>query len=179
MRLNEFVGSIFYSLPEPEETYREGCFNYQKWHFDTNSQDEKWFIMRREFITLNEQVFDWLDRFPVSETLRLDAKRLIWDMKYENYRNYRFSHPVLIALCSLRISCELHNSNFNDILEKCILIAKPQLEYKRILGMRLSDANMKERIKEKSNQLKELIGDEKINNIKRMWGCIDEAILLA
>jgi hypothetical protein len=147
--------------------------------FDTESQDVKWVVMRREFITLSEQAFEWLDKFPVAETLKLDAKRLIWDIKYENYRNYRFSNPIIIAICSLRLSCDIHNRSFNEVLKICLSTAKNELEYKKIMGMRLSDYSMMERIKEKTAILREMIGENKIEDIKRMWGCIDEAVLLA
>ena len=179
MKLNDNIASAFDAFPEPNEIYREGCFSFQKWIFETESQDVKWVIMKREFVTLNEQVFEWLDKFPITETIRLDCKRLIWDVKYENYRTYRFSHPVLIALCVLKLSCDLHRVNFSDIMKDCIAVTKKDMEYKKILGMRLSDYSMLERIREKSNQLSELIGDKKINDIKLMWGCVDEAVLRA
>lgn len=179
MRLNETVGSAFDALEEPTETYREGCFSYHKWFFDTDSKDIKWIVMRREFVTLNEQVFEWLEKFPISETIRLEAKRLVFGMKYEDYMNHHFSNPVLIALCSLRLACELHSVNFNSLIDGCMNVAKRDLKYKKIQAFRLSNPQVNEYIKRKSIELREVIGEETIEGIKRMWGCIDEAKLLA
>jgi hypothetical protein len=41
------------------------------------------------------------------------------------------------------------------------------------------DAGSKEKIRFQSSQLLELIGEGRIERLKKMWGCMDEANLLA
>lgn len=181
MRMNEFMGSMFDNLSEPEESYREGCFSYQKWHFDTDSKDNKWFIIRREFITLHEQVMEWIDKFNFPETLKLDAKRLIWDINYEDYKRYHFSSPIVIALCVLKVACDLKKTDFFSNYSGCMETIKISSNGPRrlLLAKNLSDASTKERIRFKSSQLLEIIGEWRVERLKRMWGCVDEANLLA
>jgi hypothetical protein len=182
MRLNEFMGSIFDSFPEPEESYREGCFSYQKWHLDTDSKDVKWSVIRREFVTLNEQVIEWIGKFKFPETTTLDAKRLIWDINYEDYKKYHFTSPITIALCALKIACDLKKIDFFSSYTGCIEM--PKIGYttgpmRVLLRNNFPDAGSKEKIRFQSSQLLELIGKERVERLKRMWGCMDEAKLLA
>jgi len=180
MRLTETLGSVFENFQEPNETYREGCFSFQKWIFESNSQDIKWIVTKREFLTLSEQAMEWIDKFDFPETMKLDAKRLIWEIKYDDYRRFSFSSPIVIAMCSLKIVCDLKNKDFFSEYNGCIEAIKENSKSgKMLLRKKLSDASTKERIRFKSTQLLELIGEEKIYNVKRMWGCIDEAKLLA
>jgi hypothetical protein len=180
MKLNEFVGSAFEAFPEPTEAYREGCFSFQKWIFESDSQDIKWIVLRREFLTLNEQAMEWIDKFNLPESTKLDAKRLIWDIRYDDYKTYRFVSPITIALCALKIACDLKNIDFFSSYNGCMEVIK--INYTRgnrriLLHGNLSDSSTKEKIRYKSEQLLELIGPERIERLKKMWGCIDEAVL--
>jgi hypothetical protein len=182
MRLNEFVGSAFDAFPEPTDVYREGCFSFQKWIFESDSQDIKWIVMRREFLTLNEQAMEWIDKFNLPEVTKLDAKRLIWDIKYDDYKKYHFVSPIVIALCALKIACDLKNLDFFSCYNGCLETIK--INYtsgprRILLKGNLSDSSTKEKIRYKSSQLLELIGPERVNRLKSMWGCMDEANLLA
>lgn len=181
MRLTEQTGSLFFSLSEPDETYREGCFSYQKWFFDTPSSDEKWIILRREFLTLSEQAMEWIDRFEFPESTKLDTKRLIWDIKYEDFKRVGFSSPIVIALCALKVACDLKSINFFSNFDGCVNVIRNNMKGRKIILQHniASDASAKEKIRAKSRQMLELIGTERIERIKKMWGCMDEARLLA
>lgn len=181
MKSDGSLGSLFDNLPEPEETYREGCFAFQKWTFETNSQDVKWFVMRREFLTLSEQAKEWIERFNFLESIKLDAKRLIWNIKYNDYKNKGFGSPLVIALCSLKVVCDLKNIDFFSKYDDCVVVMRENMKGRKLVMQKniSYDSSTKERIRAKSKQMLELIGPERIENLKRMWGCIDEAVLLA
>ena len=181
MRLNETLGSFFESFPEPSETYREKCFSYQKWIFSTGSEDVKWIVIRREFLTLNEQVMEWIDKFNFPETIKLDAKRLIWDIKYDDYITNGFRSPIVIALSSLKIIHDMRNLNFFLNFNNCVSVIRDNTRGRKILLQHNLnvDRSTKERIKMQSNRLLNLIGSKRTDEIKKMWGCIDEANLLA
>lgn len=184
MRINDYLGSLFESLPAPDESYREFSFSCQKWHFETVSQDVKWFLIRREFVTLSEQAMEWIDRFDVPETIKLDAKRLIWNVKYVDYKKYRMSSPTVIALCALKIVYDLKKMNFFTNYKSYMETVRNNTtrtsnNSPRFMGNRTSDYSSMEKIKYKAEQLREAIGKEAIDDLKRMWGCMDEASILA
>jgi len=171
------LGSVLSRDPDREYLASKKSYHMQEW-FITSSGNEKLFVVKKTFLTKQEQTFNWIELFDkvFLQSIIQDAKRIAYDVFTEKGKNPNMS-PSTFALVSLYISSEFHDENFeNKIIQVIDVLRSEKMKY--MFGRRNSELkygspqgvyDVVKKIKMHSDDIKKLLGPEKINRLKEMW----------
>ena len=175
------LGSVLMREPDREYLVSKKSSTIKEW-FITSSGNDKLFVVMKSFLPKQEQVFNWVDQFEgvFLRSILDDAKRIAYDVYSEKGKSPNM-FPSTFALVAIYISCEFHDENFeNKIIQVIDILRREKMKY--IFGNRNSSLkygspqgiyDVVKKIKGHAEEVKALLGPEKLKKLKDMWRGID------
>ena len=169
------LGSVLSRSPDRE--YSKKSYNMKEW-FITSSGNENLYVVKKTFLSKQEQTFNWIERFDkvFLQSILDDAKRIAYDVFVEKGINPNMM-PSTFALVSIYISSEFHGENFENKIIKVVDVLRSE-KMKYMFGRRNSELkygspqsvyDVVKKIRGHAEVIKKIVGPEKLRKLKDMW----------